>query len=454
MSQPKTLIRWKTLLVCLVLLIPIPSVAATSITFWTTETSQDRQAVVRYLADVFMIFNPDIIVKIRGVGENSMAEELARVRNSDSCPDLVGCASNLVVALSNQGWVNCPGAEKCIDSIGSGRFYAGTLRRLQLADGEHCGVPFNGWVQGIWYRKDWFEKRGLAPPDTWENILKAARAFHDPQQGRYGILIGTKGDAYAEQVFTHLALSAGVKEVTRDGTVVFDSPQTVKTVAFYNELARYTPPGHQTWRGRDYYLQGKMAMMFYSTFIMDDLAIPAIAGDSLTGEHFKELKGAPFDYQLSSNTGFVSTITGTEKASFGVLHALGLMKTGDAVREEATERFVKFLFTKDAYISWLHMVPGGMMPVLRDIAMHETFFRDPQGVFQNYSRQRVESILLGFDSLKCFCFSDGQLMPQATQISAEGVIGDMLNATLYEGVSPREAVAWAAERMRLIQPSN
>ncbi|GKT31377.1 extracellular solute-binding protein, partial [Aduncisulcus paluster] len=106
---------------------------------------------------------------------------------------------------------------------------------------------------------------------------------------------GTRNDSYAEQVFTHLALSAGASEFNKDGEVVFNSPNTVRTLGFYKELSHYTPPGPQWWRGRDFYMQGRLAMMFYSTFIMDDLAIPSIAANSLGPNHFKELDGTNYD---------------------------------------------------------------------------------------------------------------------------------------------------------------
>jgi len=432
------------------LFMPLFATAATPITFWTTELDADRQAVIKYLADVFMILNPDIEVHIEGVGENEIVETVTQAREERTGPNIVSCASDLVVSFSEHGWMNNTGTEACIFSIGKDRFYSGTLSKLQHTDGTYSGIPFNGWVQGIWYRKDWFKEQGLEPPDSWENILKAAKTFHAPEKDQYGILIGTRGDVYAEQVFTHLALSAGVKEFTPEGKVVFDTPAAINTLRFYTKLAQYTPPGPQSWRGRDFYFQGQLAMMFYSTFIMDDMAIPSIAANSLTGNNFDELNGAPYDYQLLKHTGFISNITGSHKASYGVINALGLLKTGNSEQEKATERFVEFLFTHDAYITWLHMVPGGMMPVLKDIAAHDTFFRDHQGVFQRYSRQRIQSILSGFDSLKSFSFVDGHIVPQAAQASAMGLLAEMIQKTLNGKMVPEEAVSQTAVKMRMI----
>lgn len=450
MIRFKTLLQWYILVSFLMVCMPVFATAATPITFWTTDLGTDRQAVIKYLADAFMIFNPDIKIQIEGIEENAIVDALTQAHKEGTGPNIISCASDLLVSFSKLGWMNNAGTEACIVSIGKDRFYSGTLSKLQHTDGTYSGIPFNGWIQGIWYRKDWFKEYGLNPPDSWENILKAAKTFHAPEKEQYGLLIGTQDDVYAEQVFTHLALSAGVKEFTPEGKVVFDSPATVETLKFYTELARYTPPGPQTWRGRDFYFQGQLAMMFYSTFIMDDMAVPSIAANSLTGDNFEELCGAPYDYNLLKHTGFVSNITGLHKASYGIINALGLLKTENTEQEKATERFVEFLFTNDAYITWLHTVPGGMMPVLKDIAVHDTFFRDHQGVFQRYSRQRIHSILSGFDSLKSFSFVDGHIVPQAAQASAMGLLAEMIMKTLQGELSPEEAVSKTAMKMRMI----
>ena len=77
--------------------------------------------------------------------------------------------------------------------------------------GNYYALPYHGWVQGIWYRADWFKNAGLDPPDTWENILKAAKTFYKPEQNQYGILVGTKPEAYSEQCFTHFAFPTGLQ---------------------------------------------------------------------------------------------------------------------------------------------------------------------------------------------------------------------------------------------------
>ncbi|MDY6857418.1 MAG: hypothetical protein SWO11_22480 [Thermodesulfobacteriota bacterium] len=45
------------------------------------------------------------------------------------------------------------------------------------------------------------------------------------------------------------------------------------TLEYYAILAQYSPPGYNSWiEERQYYITGKVAMIFYSNYILDDIA--------------------------------------------------------------------------------------------------------------------------------------------------------------------------------------
>ena len=425
---------------------------AMDITLWTIEEEPERMAAIRYLADCFMAFNDGVDIQVVAVNENGFPREFARASAEGAAPDLVNTGSDALVAFGAQGLLDSTLATQAAEAIGRDRFFAGALEMLRTpgADTLHA-LPFHGWVQGVWYRADWFKDKGLAPPDSAEHILAAAKALHDPENGVWGLLIGTAGDAYAEQCFTQLALARGIRLFDESGRVVFDDPRTVRLLEDYRGLAAFTPEGPQTWRARDFYIQGHMGMMFYSTFIMDDLALSGPAADSLTGDNFGQLQGAPFDPGLLGHTAMVPAITGTRSAGFGVLTGLGFRAGMAPARRDTALRLALFLFRSDCYVTWLQMAPGGMLPVLRDIVERPEFFRDLGGVFRRYGHGKVRRIIAGLEHVDSFSMQGGRLDPRAARVSAEGVIPAMIHKALYEDVPPAEAVAWAAERMRALQ---
>ncbi|MFP8967399.1 ABC transporter substrate-binding protein [Pokkaliibacter sp. CJK22405] len=425
-----------------------PLAAATTLEFWTAETQSERLKVIDALTTTFEALNPDITIKVVPVDDDQIATQMAAASAAGTLPQLVETNSEQIMAFGEAGIVDTGLNAKVRDAVGTDRFYEGALKMLSSPDEDAYGIPYHGWIQGIWYRKDWFKQEGLEPPTTWDAIRKAAKVFNNPGKNRYGILIGTKAEGYTEQVFTQLALSNGVSEFDDDGKLVFDSPKTVETLKFYKDLAQYTPNGPQSWRARDYYLQGKMAMFFYSTYIMDDLALAEVAKNSLTSENFAELKNGSFDPELVKNTGFVPVINHTQDASYGVVVGLSAIDTKDAAKAKATEAFMQFLYEPAAYISFLHMAPGGMNPMLKDIAKDKTFLDEPSGTFKLFGMEKLQEIFEGFDDIRTFAVVDGHPHPEAGEFFAKNIIPTMVYNTVFEGAKPEAAVKQAAREMQ------
>ena len=427
------------------------TVSATTVEFWTTETQSDRMKTIQLLMDTYQALHPDITVKLVPVDENEMPSQMAAASAAGTLPGLIEGSSELMLAFGEEGILDVNGASRIVDKLGKKRFFQGALKMMEVpGGGNYYALPYHGWVQGIWYRADWFKDAGLDPPDTWENILKAAKMFYKPEQNQYGILVGTKPEAYTEQCFTHFALSNGAREFNSSGELIFNSQQTLDTLVFYTELAKYNPPGPQTWRARDYYIQGKLAMFFYSTYIMDDLALAEVAAGSLTDAHFPQLSKSTFDATLVNNTQFVATITKSKPGAYGAIVGLGLVNQKSREKNEAVQKLVEFLYEPTSYITFLHMAPGGMNPMLRDIASNPDYLNDPKGVFKRYGRNKVEEIISGLDNIGSFTIVDGKTFPAAGKIYAKQIIPRMVYSATIEGMNPADALTWAESQMKSV----
>ena len=422
--------------------------SAQSIELWTTETQSERQATIQLLVDTFMALNPGITVDVVAVDENDVPTQIAAAAAAGTLPNLINAGSELMVAFGEEGILDQAAATEMVEEIGTDRFFAGALNMHRNPEsGEYYALPFHGWIQGIWYRGDWFDEAGLEPPNTWENIRAAAEYFYEPAENQYGILIGNMADAFAEQVFTQIVISNGGRQFDADGNLVFNSEPVREALEYYVDLAQYAPPGPQTWRARDYYIQGKMAMFFYSSFIMDDLALAEVAAGSLTSENFAELAGTSFDPDLVNNTRMVPIIANTQDAGYGVVVSLGIVESDDAAETEAAQQLLSFLYEPDSYITWLHMAPGGMNPVLRDIAASEDYMSDPRGIFTRYGSDSIEEIIEGLEAIQTFSLVDGQVFPASGEIFARQIIPQMIFRATWEDVPVDEAVAWAEAQM-------
>ncbi|WP_394180416.1 ABC transporter substrate-binding protein [Marinomonas posidonica] len=431
-----------------VLISPLSNAA--TVEFWTAQTQSDRLQTIELLASTFEALNDGVTVKVVGVDENEMATQMAAAVAAGTTPQLIEVNSEIIMALGEEGIVDTQTHQSVINDIGKGRFHTGALTTLTSPQGQYYGLPYHGWIQGIWYRKDWFDEKGLAAPNTWENIATAAKALTDKANNQYGILVGTKQDSYTEQVFTQLALSNNAAEFDAEGNLVFNSPATLETIQYYKDLAQYNPPGPQNWRARDYYLQGKMGMFFYSTYIMDDLALAEVAKGSLSSENFKELSGGTFDPELVKNTAFAPIISHKSAASYGTLSGLVALKTNNADDTQATKDFIEFMYDPASYITFLHMAPGGMNPMLKGIAEDPAYLDDPNGVFKLYGADKMKQIVSGFDDIRSFSVVKGKTFPAAGAIFAKSVIPRMIYDVTIEGQDPQVALDSAEAEMKTI----
>ncbi len=420
-----------------------------SFDFWTTETQSDRMATIQVLIDTYTTLYPEISINLIPVDEKNLAAQVQTAATAGTLPALFEAPAEMAVSFGAEGVVDVDVTTSIINKIGKERFYSGTLRLVEtMKKNEYYALPYHGWVQGIWYRSDWFEEAGLAPPTTWENTLKAAEYFYKPDQNQYGILVGTKSENYAEQCFTPIAMSNNAALFDKEGNLIFNSPEMKEAVEFYAQLAKYNPPGPQTWRARDYYLQGKMAMFYYSTYIMDDLALQEVAAGSLSGENFESLEGSTFDPELVNSTRLAPIMTNKTDSGFGVVVTLGLFNQENKAETEEAAKFINYLFTQNAYITFLHMAPGGMNPVLREIAGNVRFQNDPKGIFKHYGPDKMAEIIEGLNSIETFSIVDGNRIEAASQISAQQIIPQMIYQITQEGISVDDAMAQAEEEMK------
>ena len=421
------------------------------IEFWTTETQSDRMATIQVLIDTFMALNPNISINLIPVDENNLVTQAQTAKATGSLPALFEGPAETAVSFGAQNILDITSATEVIQEIGVDNFYSGPLKVLETSGkNQYYALPYHGWIQGIWYRSDWFSKEGLKAPTTWDDVLAAAKRFYKPEINQYGILVGTLPEAYTEQCFTPIAMSNGAALFNAEGELIFNSPEMREAVEFYAELAKYNPPGPQTWRARDYYLQGKMAMFFYSTYIMDDLAVQEAAAGSLTSEYFSELKGSSFDPDLVNKTEVATMVQKKVPAGYGTVVSFGLFNQSTPEQTAAAKKFLRYLYTPNAYITFLHMAPGGMNPMLKEIATNERFQNDPQGLFKRYGTQKMADIIDGLENVQTFSIVEGKRIEAASEITAKMIIPQMLYKITQEKMSIDSAMNWAETEMRKI----
>jgi multiple sugar transport system substrate-binding protein len=433
----------------------------TTIKFWSTETQPERLAITQGIIDEFTAAT-GIAVQLTATDEDQLPELMITNAASGTLPDVVFHPIDFTIGWAGQGLLNTEAANEVVNNLDPGTFSTGALA-LATVDGTVAAVPSDGWGQLLVYRKDLFDAAGLAAPNTFENILAAAEALHDPGNDFYGITASNDGGAvFTQQTYEHFALANGCQLVDSSGTVTLDSANCVESIDFYTSLLdNYSPPGLQdVVSTRATYFAGQAAMIVWSPFILDEMA-------GLRDAAFPSCPECEADPAfLAKNSALMPAFSGPSgsmSAQYGQISYMGLGNTGDAERTVAAQAFVEY-WLSDGYLGWLSTSPEGKFPMRRGTTENPTLFLegwaqletgvDRRAPLSDFYPEEVLTALIqgteGFDRWG-FVQGEGELVTAVYQtLPVPRAIVDVLDGSLTAEEAAVETQAAAEAELALI----
>ena len=150
----------------------------------------------------------------------------------------------------------------------------GTWNRTQF------GIPIYCTIEALSVRKDLFEDRGLQPPISFEKVIEAAKALHNPTRGMHGVVWNAARGMPVSHSFMffmgccgspvinlpvrrlHVDYSKLKGEAMRPRVL---SEQGRNTLAYMRELLAVSPPDilSMDWNKALHYFMGGQAAMIY-----------------------------------------------------------------------------------------------------------------------------------------------------------------------------------------------
>jgi len=411
----------------------------TVIEFWTTDNEEDRILAYEQIAEKFMEENPDVDLRIVPIEEAGIAQRIATAQAANRLPDIIRMGVERVSSFVADGILDLDAAQATIENIGEDDFQAGPLTMVTDPEtGKYAAVPFDGWIQALWYREDVFDDLGLEPPITWDEIDAACDALPATGDIQYGLTLATDpGQNYPHQVFEQVAISNDAWPFDENGNVTMDTPEMIEALRWYTDLQRCAMPGPQYWRGaRESYELGQSGMMFYSTYIMDDL---------VEGSGTEEGGNIEVVQDLAANSGFAPLMDGPNgEASYGQLVSLGILTGADPKAQDV----VQFYMTGENYLDVLALAPLGKVPVLKSAV---DGWRGLSEYFGYYSEDTITQIANGYGSMQRWLFRpDYGSVERAVVGDIEGrlFIPQAISNIVLEGImTPETAAEWLQEQV-------
>ena len=412
----------------------------TVVEFWSTDNEPERLAVYEQVAERFMAQNPDVEVRIVPIDESTFSQTLAQAQVENRVPDIARLGIERVASLAAVGLLDETAAQAVIERVGVDDFRDGPIQMvINPESGKPLAVPYDGWIQAIWYRRDLFESLGLEAPVTWAQVDAACDALAATEKSGHALTLATTPEQnYVHQLFEQVAMSNDAWPFDEAGNVTMNSPQMVDALRFYTDLQRCAPAGTQDlFDARERYELGQASLLFYSTYIMDDL----VEGSDLQDGSGK-VEIAVDD--LAGKSSFASSLVGPGGvASYGQLATLGI--TNDAV--PAAQDVVEFFLT-DGYLDIIALAPLGKVPVLES-AVNQWSELSP--IFDHYSPATLGHIANSYDTMQRWLFR-----PEYTnhhravigEIEGRLLIPQVVHNIAVEGtMTPESGAQWLQEQV-------
>lgn len=382
------------------------------ITVWIQEDLPDRVAATKKIVSDFTA-ETGVKVKVVAVAEDQFNQLITSSAAAGDLPDVIGGISlPQVRTLSSNKLLDTGAVNDIMKSLDASTFSERAVELTKKGD-KQLAVPSESWAQLLYYRKDLFDKAGLAQPKTYDDILAAAKKLDGKMTAGFAGATAP-GDAFTEQTFEHIALGNGCELVDDSGKIQLDSPACVDAFSFYGDLIdNYSVPGAQDVdTTRASYFAGKAAMFIWSTFVLDEMA--GLRKDALP--NCPECKDDPAF--LAKNTGVVTTIQGPDAEGAAVFgEVTSWTVTADSATTPA-KQFVEYMMS-DGYIPWISIAPEGKVPVRLGTPQAPTSFSDkwaklPVGVDSKaplsdfYSKEVLDALAAGPKQLSRWALPQGQ----------------------------------------------
>ncbi len=337
-----------------------PAASNTELTIWVNETSPEHRAALASMANDFADrYGTNVAVQL--VSPALLPELVNTAVLSGTLPDLILHPIEYTAGWAANGVLDAGAADEVIDRLGRDTFDAAALE-LATVGGLVAALPSDGYHQVLLYRADWFEARGLQPPDTYSAMAAAAEGIYDREALISGLVVPTESNLVTtHQAFEQIALANGCQLIDKAGEVtILDEVCREALNHYFTTINRFSPPGVQTdTSARNALLSGRTGMIVTSPAILPDLA--GLNPDALPT--CAECDGTdPINY-LARNTGILTAITGSATgatpAAFGNVTNLGITTAAD---REAAQAFAQYWF-EVSYPDWLAVNPERKVPM-------------------------------------------------------------------------------------------
>lgn len=405
------------------------------LTLWSTQGSEEQKSAYAKILEDFKRTNPEYTVNIQILTEEEILAKLSAAQAAGSPPSVINhIPPEYLVQLDNQKLVEP--LDDVVKALGEQDFVPYTLELLKnTEEGYFPGLVFGAASTSgpLWYRKDLLAASGQAIPTGWDDFIAVAAAM--TKDGIYGTIYPFGKTSMGDKMFVQTIWQAGGNIVDPNLDIAFNSPAVVRALEFVKEIVKSSPPNSSSYGYGETingFVQGRAASAPYAGRVMTNVRAqnPSIA-DSVSVIGYPNPPDGRRQY-----TGDYDSV---------------LIPKGTANLEGA-KALVLALYAKQNYITFMHAVPGHLLPVLKSVAESPEYLDNP--LLQAYPSEIETLKRITADSRSLLKEdSDHKLNKKAGEIAGSGVLIETLQDVVIGGVPAKDAAAKGADKIASILKS-
>lgn len=354
-----------------------PAAGAVVLNYWDMQWGGPE--FMNQLQDNVTEFNrthPNIYVKFQQLSWGDYTQKILSAVQAGNPPDISGGDSGIPFNMDAQGQaLDLSDLYQEWEADGTLEDMVPWAHEKWDYNGKRPGVTWQLDTRAIFYRKDLFQQAGIEPPTTWDELLAAAKALHNPEKGIIGLAIpGKQGSYDTDQFYMTLVFQAGGGLADENGNATFNTPEQLKALEFEKQLVDCcTAKGTPSWTFTEVmkaFEQGQAAMAFGGGWFIGDIK-----------------NNAP---KIFPNTGVLPVLIGPggPEAQHSVAFANPWMIYNQTEHPEEAKTFLKWMMQKENLRKLYASDPGGKWPVFRSL-LNDPVYQQNE-LTQTLAKQVVE----------------------------------------------------------------
>lgn len=406
-------------------LLPLSVAAQVDLTLWHMEQPPHRVERVQILLDEFNASHPNITVSQEPQNWGEVYAKAPAALAAGAGPDMLFAIPDFTPILKGIGALTS--VEDFVMELDAKHDFNESAVEAYSYDDGIWAVPLYNMSMNLWYRPSVLSAAGIDVPQTWDEWKTAAGAL--TTDGMYGMGLPANQQLYTDQTVYSVMANGGASEIyNADGTLNFDTPQTVEAYTFYNDMLAFSPPDAASWTW------GEAEACFASN------SCAMIMQFSVISTYETQAEGNADDLGVAA----IPSKDGGDNNTIAYANAVMLLSQ-DEQKMEASKTFVRWLLEPENYGRFLNMEPGLFMPVTANGATADSYWSDP--MVEKY-RAQIETIIENSQNGMLFGFTSGRVFPAISAISAQNVLAETLQAIAITGDDPAAAVTSGQARMQ------